>query len=239
MNPDLLVTIPPEKKGLGWGDVTIMFAGEQLETRSEVTLHAPGLIGLVGFDGVGKDEAAAALRTAGWVRSAFGDVMKDFLRWLDPLVRSIKLEHPVHLSELLSTHGWEGAKREFPYLRRLLRDTGMAGRFQIGAFVWVDAWRRGRRSRAFNTDAPEVVSDVRFMNEADTILAEGGVLVGINRPGCVARGHLEQQDRIDLHYVIENDGTVEELDAAIRAIAAEVQAPGYVKPRADKRLRGA
>lgn len=231
-----------EKKGPGWRDTSIVFAGEQsLRVKMEllgVTQRPPALIGLVGFDGVGKDEAAAALRKVGWVRSAFGDVMKDFLRYLDPLVRNPDLEYPVHLSELLFEHGWDGAKRRFPYLRQLLRDTGMGGRLQIGTFIWVDAWRRERRQRTSIWDAPEVVTDIRFLNEADTIIAEGGVLVGINRPGYTAAGPLEQQDRIDLHYVIENNGTVEELDAAIQAIAAEIQAPGYVKPRADKRLRG-
>lgn len=59
-----------------------------------------------------------------------------------------------------------------------------------------------------------VIRDVRFPNEAEAIRARGGVLVKVTRPGQVVRGSdTKIPDDYDWDYVIENTGTLQDLQA--------------------------
>ncbi|QMP84513.1 deoxynucleoside monophosphate kinase [Streptomyces phage Endor1] len=138
------------------------------------------LIGLSGYAGSGKDEAAKALIVGGWRRDAFADRLRQFLYNLDPWVTVSPDVGVARLAKLVDAYGWDRAKRTFPEIRRLLQRTGTeAGRKVLGAQVWVDALMRD-----FDAENEAlVVTDVRFQNEADAIRKAGGVMVRINRPG--------------------------------------------------------
>lgn len=60
-----------------------------------------------------------------------------------------------------------------------------------------------------------VVSDVRFQNEIDFIQSLGGIVIKINRPGIdltdAHQSEIELQNISTYDYLIENDGTLEEL----------------------------
>ena len=65
-----------------------------------------------------------------------------------------------------------------------------------------------------------MLSDVRFRNEAEWVLAQGGLLISLSRDGvaAVATHVSEQNIPFDLANVsLENNGTVEELAAAVTA----------------------
>jgi hypothetical protein len=174
------------------------------------------LIGLSGYAGSGKDEAAAALVVGGWRRDAFADRLRSFLYALDPWVTVSVDVGVARLSKLVDAYGWDRAKRTFPEIRRLLQRCGTeAGRQVLGAQVWVNA--------LMNDFDPEnealVVTDVRFPNEADAIREAGGVLVRIERPGVGPHtdpgGWVHESDVALDHYdfdvTVKNDGTIEEL----------------------------
>ncbi|WJN63390.1 deoxynucleoside monophosphate kinase [Streptomyces phage phiScoe55] len=174
------------------------------------------LIGLSGYAGSGKDEAAAALVVGGWRRDAFADRLRTFLLALDPWVDTYPDVGVVRLAKLVDAYGWDRAKRQFPEIRRLLQRAGTeAGRKVLGANIWVDSLMKDfdRENEAL------VVTDVRFPNEADAIRKAGGVVVRINRPGVGPKedpgGWVHESevalDHYDFDVTVNNNGTIEEL----------------------------
>ncbi|WLW38536.1 deoxynucleoside monophosphate kinase [Streptomyces phage Vanseggelen] len=182
------------------------------------------LIGLAGYAGSGKDEAAKALVAGGWRRDAFADRLRSFLLALDPWVDTFPDVGVVRLSKLVDAYGWDRAKRTFPEIRRLLQRAGTeAGRKVLGANVWVSALMQD-----FDPENEAlVVSDVRFPNEADAIRQAGGVVVRVNRPGVGPKedpgGWVHESevalDHYDFDITIENDGTAEELHERLLSTA--------------------
>lgn len=187
----------------------------------------PTLVGLSGYARSGKDTAAQALIELGYERRAFADKLKDLTAYLDPIVAGyivpgcdccggdeIVFER---LSEDLA-HGWESAKRT-PEVRELLQRLGVGAREILGDSVWVDAALDGLP----DSTKLVVVTDVRFPNEANAIRAIGGVVYRVERAGVVAvNGHISETalDGYSFDGIIENNGTIEQLHATVRAFAS-------------------
>jgi len=113
------------------------------------------VIGLSGKAGIGKDTAGAYMKLKyGFERVAFADYLKKIARKL----------------------GWNGQKDEKG--RRFLQELGQVAR-QYDANVWVDAAFReiAKLERLGVTTA--VITDVRYLNEVQTIKEEGGLAVRI------------------------------------------------------------
>jgi hypothetical protein len=191
------------------------------------------LIGLGGFARSGKDESARALTGEGWQREAFADRLKVLAHKLDPL-----LPHEgtwFRLAEVVDRAGWEHAKT-LPAVRAYLQDVGVAARDTIGSDVWVTPVLRclgpGRRL---------VVTDVRFPNEIDAVRDAGGVLILVTRPGVAAvNGHVSEAAAADeslWDHVVVNDGTVDQLHAQVRAVAA-FRFPGSIPSLVPPPARG-
>jgi len=182
------------------------------------------LIGLSGYAGSGKDEAAQALLKDGWERVSFADVLREVAYAIDPYVDTSPNAHSPpnfeRLSLVIDGFGWDFAKNRFPDIRRLLQRLGTeGGRSILGEDIWVDT--------AFSRSAGythRVFTDVRFSNEADRILDEGGTLIRIKRPGVgPVNGHTSDNALEDyaFDYVIHNTGSVADLHQKIREIAHE------------------
>lgn len=104
--------------------------------------------------------------------------------------------------------------------RKILQLLGTeAGRQIIHPNIWVNA--------LFANYKPEenwIVTDVRFPNEADIIKDKGGIMIRINRPGTeshcggqhLSETSLDVYDKFD--YVIENDGTVQDLIDKVKSL---------------------
>ncbi len=127
------------------------------------------IIGLSGKARAGKDtvcgliEATLGARGARVVRVGFADALKAECR----------------------AQGWNGEKDEAG--RALLQNVGLARRAENPRY-WID-----RLFERIETDplAPNtiwVITDVRFLNEADAIRAEGGLVWRINRYRLVGSG---------------------------------------------------
>ena len=179
------------------------------------------VIGLCGFAGSGKDEAAKALVEDGWLRVSFADALREALRALDPVVQ-IDATGAARLSEVIEAIGWDAAKKRAD-VRRLLQSLGTeAGRNIHGPNCWVDIARRKIDAAHGNV----VITDVRFPNECALIREYGGTLIKIERNGVgPVNGHVSEQLDAQPDLLIRNDGTVDELHEQIRSVAGLLTIP--------------
>jgi hypothetical protein len=172
------------------------------------------VIGLCGYAGAGKDEAAKGLTGNGsgrWTRVSFADPVRESLRALDPIVGGGN-----YLSSEIETWGWNEAK-QCPEVRRLLQRLGTeAGRDIHGWDCWVSIARR-----KIDAAGDVVLTDVRFPNEAALVREYRGKIVRIERPGVGPKNdHSSERLDFESDLRIVNDGTVEDLHRTIRELAA-------------------
>jgi hypothetical protein len=181
------------------------------------------LMGFSGAAGAGKDTCVQMLVDQGWVRGAFADKMRQAVLALDPWIGGPELPHPVRLSLLVDSLGWDKAKRDHPEIRRTLQRFGTeAGRDVFGEDCWVDALMKS----AWRATGPGklAISDARFPNELAAIRNRGGVLVLVERPELEALPGAHSSETSlggeTFDVVIANDGSVEDLRAKVLAAAA-------------------
>lgn len=181
------------------------------------------LIGLGGFASSGKDEVARILvREHGFKRVAFATPLREMLYALNPIIEEWDHKIPVRVQDLVDGLGWDMAKREYPEIRELLQRLGTeAGRNVLGQEVWVNLGLKTALEGAVST----VFSDCRFPNEAEAVLAAGGVVWNIVRPG-VGPVNKHASDRglpPDLvTRAVMNDGTLADLGHAVWAAVRSV-----------------
>jgi len=166
----------------------------------------PRTVGFGHLARVGKDTAADILvRRARYCRVGFADALKEMALDVFPTLR-----------DRVGTWGWDRVKTTDPGVREMLQRLGVAAREHLGENVWVEA--------VFSNMDPGgryVISDVRFPNEAERILAAGGVVYRIDRPGVgPANGHVSEMALAEWDGwtgVIENDGTLADLEGRVLA----------------------
>lgn len=175
------------------------------------------LIGLAGHARVGKDTAARYLAAhLTLISYAFADPLKQALASMFNL----------------TANQLEGTEKEqpLPWLgkspRELMQLLGTEwGRDLVHPQLWLLLAEQNLQLLAEHDQAMQgvVIRDVRFDNEADWVRSKGGVILHISRRGIrPANDHVSEYGvrhyRGD--YVIENDGTLEELyDQLDRAIS--------------------
>lgn len=176
------------------------------------------IIGITGKAGSGKDTAAAALeRHYNFEVVHFSDALKAGLAamfsWdpaqLDGSQREWR-EAPYQINGVL-----------IPSPRYMMQTIGTEwGRQMIHPDIWVLA----THERIRQSCSPHfVISDVRFNNEAEWIIAQGGLVVEVERPGLSgAAGSHVSEVRIDEEHIFEtyiNNGSIEALESWIVATA--------------------
>lgn len=180
-------------------------------TAAPASEQAPKrLIGIMGLARVGKDTATAHLcDTYGMESYAFADPIKSMLTGVfGDLFRDGDREAPID---------WLGKSP-----RQLMQTLGTEwGREVVHPDLWVlVADQMWKKYQEIGWGAGVVLSDVRFRNEAEWVLSQGGLLISLSRDGvaAVATHVSEQNIPFDLANVsLENNGTVEELAAAVTA----------------------
>ncbi|MEU2111544.1 hypothetical protein [Streptomyces sp. NPDC019507] len=175
-------------------------------------MNAP-LIGFAGKAHSGKDAAAQALLDAGWTRRAFADKVRDMLYAANPtLVDEAYHDGLTTLRYEVDEYGWDEVKWAYREVRRMLQSLGTeGGRKILGEDVWVNALFRDA-----DTWGPTVITDVRFLNEAEAIRARGGLVVAIERPELTTIGEADHISENALKGylfddVIRNDGPLSRL----------------------------
>jgi hypothetical protein len=179
------------------------------------------LIGLTGRAHSGKDTAACMIEaiclTAGINQQtfAFATSMRAALRALG--VPPDYIKQPELKNKLIPELGAS--------YRQLMQELGDMGRKVLPDF-WV---RFVARSISNLPDGVGliVITDVRYPNEAEWIRANGGVIVQLNRKAAPeVRSHSSEQHFAELQaeYVIDNNGTLAELEARLAALLVKLDA---------------
>jgi len=198
-------------------------------TTSDQAPTRPTLIGLHGFARSGKDSSALRLIDAhGFRRFAFADPMRDSLLRLDPM-----LDGTTSLRMLVEEIGWDAAKGHRTYgpeVRRLQQVFATeVCRDLFGPDVWVNHLKaRVAADAQLHGPASVVISDVRFANEAEWIVAHGGVIWEVTRPGVgPANGHASENpiDPALISLTICNDASLDALARRVDRALAGLTAP--------------
>lgn len=195
---------------------------EQLATATQTF----ALVGFTGEIGAGKDEAGKALAALGFARFAFGDTLKNMLE--------LGLGTPYK-----NLHGTQAEKAQpIDWLdgkvtaRHMLQTLGTEwGRDRIHPDLWVLALKRNLIQYTANGRGLAAVTDVRFENEAAMIRKLGGVIIHIRRAKArkpwwkriftrTHRSEIPPKFRPG-DYLVQNDGTVEDLHRAVLAIVRQ------------------
>lgn len=179
--------------------------------------HTPAIVGLTGYARSGKDTAAAILGAEfGFVRFAFADRLRELAVSEG---HDIRLPDGRRLSQAIAELGWEGVKSDpvaaIP-ARVHLQELGVALRESYGADFWVD---QVARLIGATGCARAAISDVRFANEARWVLANGGIVIRLVRPGVgPANGHVSERPIPNSLVTAEvrNDGPLAVLAARLR-----------------------
>ncbi|MEF2249313.1 hypothetical protein RSP795_10265 [Ralstonia solanacearum] len=141
-----------------------------------MTKRSKPLVGFAGLSRVGKDTAARVLiQHLGYVRESFAAPIRQFvahiLGWSLAELEARKEEHI----------DWLGTTP-----RRMMQTVGTEwGRIGVNDRIWVNRVMRAAKDNRIFRNAPTVITDVRFDNEAETIRAAGGVVIHIVRPDAL------------------------------------------------------
>jgi len=170
------------------------------------------IIGLSGYAQSGKNTVADILVDYhGFTQLAFADAIREFVYRINPMVACSPTGY---LQDLVNLKGWDEAKQE-PQVRRLLQDTGEAGRDMIDEYLWVALTLSQIKDPQ---DGRYVITDVRFPNEAAALSSQGGQIWRIERPGVDAVNDHISETALDawvFDETILNDGTIEDLKKKI------------------------
>jgi dephospho-CoA kinase len=168
------------------------------------------IIGLSGYAQSGKDTVANILvEQYGFNRVAFADKIRGLLYEANPTVND-----GLKLQDMVNEYGWDVAKKHLE-VRRLLQELGVGARKLFGENFWVHQ----AMTSITNAHSNIVVTDVRFINEANTLKTNGGQLWRVKRPGIGAvNNHLSEHDldgyKVD--QILHNGGTVKELELLVQ-----------------------
>jgi len=167
------------------------------------------IIGLRGYKKSGKDTVAAFAEKC--ERLAFADKLKETAKSIFDLTND-QLNNQ-DLKEQVDA-SW-GLTPRF-ILQRLGGDIARS----IHGDVWIRVIQRhieqnsGLWPSRFELDVPAfIITDLRYINEAEAIKAWGGYLVELRRPGTGGDNHPSETelDGYPFDYTIDNDGTKEDL----------------------------
>lgn len=185
-------------------------------------------IGIIGRARAGKDTAGKFFVDGhGYRRVGFADALKEAALKLDPVVHGWAHSDgldltTVGLAELVAEHGWDYAKDRHPEVRRILQELGSAVRA-----IDEDFWLRAALAKVRDANdggTPCVITDVRYRNEAASLVRAGFYLIHINRPGIPQLDHESERDLgpEDARYLVQNDGDLAHLGEQLERIWDEI-----------------
>jgi len=186
------------------------------------------IIGVHGFKQSGKDTLGKYLIDHhGFSRLAFADKVKESLKVIFN-VRHEQLYGEDKDKNTLTQARWEDfegikkenkADEEFLSARELMQTFATEVCRSKIPNIWVNYLDLEGSDRI-------VVTDVRFENEAQFIKDNGGIIIKVDRPGAEGENHASEiaLPREMCNYIIENNGTVEDLHQKAEAVMQDILA---------------
>ena len=111
-------------------------------------------------------------------------------------------------NKLIKTECYEKIINSWISIRQVMQYVGtQVLRKFISDDVWINA--------TITNDI--IISDLRFKREFDTIKQKNGLLIYVNRPGCVPGNHASEREVYELYqqnkfeYILENNGDLKDL----------------------------
>lgn len=171
-----------------------LFMRWEAAKRMETTI-----IGLSGYAQSGKDSTAKVfVEELGFQKLAFADALRAVARAANPTVLGRRTKEAISSGSIfadalgdpyLEKGAYEWLKANTTY-REFLQNLGTAVRDHLGPQAWVDA-----AMRKVEEGGKYVISDVRFRNEAEAIVQQGGQVWRIRRVGnSAANDHISEHD---------------------------------------------
>lgn len=180
------------------------------------------IYGLVGYAGTGKDTVGRLMvENHNFKRVAFADKLKELALAVNPDIHN-GIEG-IPLKSWVDWGGWDKAKQD-ELVRGFLQKLGVAVREVLGKNTWINA----AIDTMGTTDLNIVITDVRFINEANMIREhfkdEPVRMIRIWRPEHgPLNGHVSETelDLIRCDHNLVNDGTIEDLERKVRALVID------------------
>jgi hypothetical protein len=180
------------------------------------TFQSKRIIGLTGLAGSGKDTVRNILvQEQDFCGLAFADHIREMLRALIGGARlNTDFIHERHLKELPIP----GIGVSYRHLAQTL---GTEWGRSIAPDLWIKLTESTISNMASQGERRFVISDVRFLNEAQWLKESGGEVWRIDRPGISSvRDHESERQvsQIQPDRVILNNGTIEDLWKFVNAV---------------------
>jgi hypothetical protein len=178
------------------------------------------IVGISGYAHSGKDTACQLLLDSKIPlikqKFAFADALRDFASTLNVYFPEIGLRY----NEVIAQYGYETAKTKFPCVREHLIAVGHGARTCIKESIWIDAVEHKLRH---STVQIALISDVRYLNEVDFILRNGGIAIYLRRPQVGPVNDTEANSikeilATDAVKIINNDGALINLETQLLEI---------------------
>lgn len=166
------------------------------------------LIGFCGNMQVGKTECAKVFKE--FEKINFKDALiLEIKRNFPDLLELLQVKYSLKLDELFL--------KKPSLIRKLMQNYGTNVRRNDDKNYWVKKWQQ--LYDVYN-HCNVVVDDVRFINEANIIKRNNGIIIKIYRNGYNGDSHISEQENnlIAPDYVIYNDGTIKDLYKALYEI---------------------
>jgi len=161
------------------------------------------LIGLIGVKRSGKDTVADYLKEQyGFWKEAFAAKLKEIAKDLWDLSDE-QVNGTTEQKETVDPR-WGKSPREL--MQQLGTEVGRTCHDE----TWICYLMR-HVDGALEMGANVVITDVRFKNEARAVLAAGGALVRVARPGFDGDAHASEQKQIAVDFTLANDGDLDHL----------------------------
>lgn len=171
------------------------------------------IIGLTGYQGSGKSEAAKYLHQKGFHRHNFKDA----------LVKEMKENLPGVISFFGDLYGMtvdELFENKPVGFREQMQDYGTGVRRKDDPEYWIKQWAK-------NSYSPQLIvcDDVRFLNEADKVKERGGIIIRIVRSDITTGGNHSSEtemNSIEADYTIVSEkGDIEGLQMKLSEIVEQ------------------
>lgn len=180
-------------------------------------------IGIIGRPRVGKDTTADRLiERHGYTRVSIAEPIKEIGLAANPIIGWSHIgEEPIRLAEAVQQLGWERVKDRFPEVRRFLWAMSVDG---ISETFGEDIWTEIAVKKIRALKGPAVVTDVRLLEEAKALRAEGLTIVYLSREGFSEEDSQEGEhlgaDAADVR--LHNGGTLEEFWSQVDTLATRL-----------------
>lgn len=166
------------------------------------------IIGLVGFKQVGKSTAAKHLEGRGFARINMKDalVAETKRNFPDLLEAIVDAEMANTYVDGTCTSIDELFEKKPPLMRTLLQNYGTEVRRGDNDSYWTDQWKLAAENC---NNSNIVVDDVRFLNEAEAVKEQGGIIIRLVRPDIATGGdHKSETEQLEIvaDYTIECAG---------------------------------